>query len=137
MTPLRRYRDIVLVVLLLAVPFFFLRASIRRPEEMNAVDRMVISIGDNAKSSLRAHTGNLLQFGRCGLRNIQGIFFQLSEIIEKRRDIGILGGRFDDARPDVSTNAPKRIARLLPLTPPAPMNVYHQQERENPGTIVY
>jgi len=41
-TPLRRYRDIVLVVLLLAVPFFFLRASIRRPEEMNPVDRMVL-----------------------------------------------------------------------------------------------
>ncbi len=44
MTPLRRYRDIVLVVLLLAVPFFFLRASIRRPEEMNAVDRTVMRV---------------------------------------------------------------------------------------------
>jgi len=44
MTPLRRYRDIVLVVLLLAVPFFFLRASIRRPEEMNVVDRMVMRV---------------------------------------------------------------------------------------------
>jgi rod shape-determining protein MreC len=43
-TPLRRYRDIVLVVLLLAVPFFFLRASIRRPEEMNAVDRTVMRV---------------------------------------------------------------------------------------------
>ena len=43
-TPLRRYRDIVLVVLLLAVPFFFLRASIRRPEEMNPVDRMVLRV---------------------------------------------------------------------------------------------
>ena len=35
----RRYRDIVLVILLLAVPFFFLRASIRAPQEMNVVDR--------------------------------------------------------------------------------------------------
>jgi hypothetical protein len=28
----KRYRDIAIVVLLLAVPFFFLRASVRRPE---------------------------------------------------------------------------------------------------------
>lgn len=37
----RRYRDTALVVLLLAVPFFFLRASIRNPEEMNAIDRAI------------------------------------------------------------------------------------------------
>lgn len=35
----RRYRDTALVVLLLAVPFFFLRASIRSPEQMNSIDR--------------------------------------------------------------------------------------------------
>jgi rod shape-determining protein MreC len=35
----RRYRDTALVVLLLAVPFFFLRASVRSPEEMNSIDR--------------------------------------------------------------------------------------------------
>lgn len=45
MAPFRRLRDTALVVLLLAVPFFFLRASIRSPEEMNAIDRtlMVVS----------------------------------------------------------------------------------------------
>lgn len=37
----RRYRDTALVVLLLAVPFFFLRASIRSPEEMNSIDRAI------------------------------------------------------------------------------------------------
>jgi rod shape-determining protein MreC len=42
--PLRRYRDVVLVVLLLAVPFFFLRASIRRPEDLNAVDRAIMRV---------------------------------------------------------------------------------------------
>lgn len=40
----RRYRDTFLVVLLLAVPFFFLRASIRAPEELNAVDRVLVRI---------------------------------------------------------------------------------------------
>jgi len=40
----RRYRDIIIVVLLLAVPFFFLRASIRRPEEMSVVDRTIMKV---------------------------------------------------------------------------------------------
>lgn len=40
----RRYRDIFLVVLLLAVPFFFLRASIRKPEDVNPVDRVLMRI---------------------------------------------------------------------------------------------
>ncbi len=40
----KRLRDTVLVVLLLALPFFFLRASIRRPEELSAVDRAILRI---------------------------------------------------------------------------------------------
>lgn len=40
----KRYRDTALVVLLLAVPFFFLRASIRNPEDMNAIDRALARI---------------------------------------------------------------------------------------------
>ena len=44
MSSLRRYRDISIVVLLLAVPFFFLRASIRRPEELSVVDRTIMRV---------------------------------------------------------------------------------------------
>lgn len=40
----KRYRDVVLVVLLLAVPFFFLRASVRNPEELDAVDRALLRV---------------------------------------------------------------------------------------------
>jgi rod shape-determining protein MreC len=40
----RRYRDTIIVVLLLAVPFFFLRASIRRPEEQSVVDRAIMRV---------------------------------------------------------------------------------------------
>jgi rod shape-determining protein MreC len=40
----RRYRDIFLVVLLLAVPFFFLRSSIRKPEEVGVVDRVIMQV---------------------------------------------------------------------------------------------
>jgi rod shape-determining protein MreC len=41
---LRRYRDILVVVVLLAVPFFFLRANIRDPKELNALDRALIRV---------------------------------------------------------------------------------------------
>ncbi len=40
----KRYRDTFLVVLLLAVPFFFLRASIRRPEDMNWLDQGLMRV---------------------------------------------------------------------------------------------
>jgi rod shape-determining protein MreC len=42
--PFKRYRDIALVILLLAVPFFFLRANIRRPEETSFVDRTLLTL---------------------------------------------------------------------------------------------
>jgi len=45
----KRYRDIFLVVLLLAVPFFFLRASIRNPEQLNAVDRVLIGASSHVQ----------------------------------------------------------------------------------------
>jgi rod shape-determining protein MreC len=44
MNSFRRYRDIAIVVLLLAVPFFFLRASIRRPERTSVVDRTIMRV---------------------------------------------------------------------------------------------
>jgi rod shape-determining protein MreC len=40
----RRYRDVFLVILLLAVPFFFLRASIRNPEDLNVIDRSLMRV---------------------------------------------------------------------------------------------
>jgi rod shape-determining protein MreC len=44
MNSYRRYRDALIVALLLAVPFFFLRASIRDPRETSAFDRAVMRI---------------------------------------------------------------------------------------------
>ncbi|HEY3593516.1 MAG TPA: rod shape-determining protein MreC [Polyangiaceae bacterium] len=44
MSSLKRYRDALVVAVLLAVPFFFLRASIRDPRELNAVDRAMMRI---------------------------------------------------------------------------------------------
>ncbi|MBX3182064.1 MAG: rod shape-determining protein MreC [Polyangiaceae bacterium] len=40
----KRYRDTILVVLLLALPFFVLRTRIRKPENMSVVDRAVVRV---------------------------------------------------------------------------------------------
>jgi rod shape-determining protein MreC len=40
----KRYRDTAIVVLLLALPFFFLRASIRRPEDTSVIDRALLRV---------------------------------------------------------------------------------------------
>jgi|SRR5664280_336055 len=75
MTPLRRYRDIVLVVLLLAVPFFFLRSSIRRPEEMNAVDRSVMHVA-----------APLQYFAAAAARGISGVIGDYVYLVDVKAD---------------------------------------------------
>jgi rod shape-determining protein MreC len=44
MSFLKRYRDTFLVVLLVVVPFLFLRAMVTRPEELHPLDRALLSI---------------------------------------------------------------------------------------------
>ncbi len=44
MSPFKRYRDSAIIVLLLAVPFFFLRANMRRPENLNVLDRTILKV---------------------------------------------------------------------------------------------
>lgn len=41
---LKRYRDIVIVLLALAVPFWFLRASMRDPKQASAPDKIIVRI---------------------------------------------------------------------------------------------
>ncbi len=68
----KRYRDIVVVVLLLAVPFFFLRASIRKPEEMNPLDRAIITVAAPIQYLAAA-------FAR-GVSNLVGDYFYLVDV---------------------------------------------------------
>ena len=59
----RRYRDTVLVIVLLAVPFFFLRASIRNPQNLNVVDRALLGASapiEYAASALARGISNLV-----------------------------------------------------------------------------
>jgi rod shape-determining protein MreC len=61
-TAYKRYRDVGIVIVLLAVPFFFLRANMRRPENLNGLDRAVLRISapiEFAASSLARGVSNL------------------------------------------------------------------------------
>jgi rod shape-determining protein MreC len=44
MSLLKRYRDAVVIVALLAAPFFFLRANMKRPENLNVLDRAILRV---------------------------------------------------------------------------------------------
>ena len=44
MTAFKRYRDVGIVIALLAVPFFFLRANMKNPSSLNALDRVILRI---------------------------------------------------------------------------------------------
>ncbi len=62
MSAFKRYRDVGVVIVLLAVPFFFLRANMKRPDNLNGLDRVVLRISapiEFAASSLARGVSNL------------------------------------------------------------------------------
>jgi rod shape-determining protein MreC len=61
-TAYKRYRDVGIVIILLAVPFFFLRANMKRPDNLNGLDKAVLRISapiEFAASSLARGISNL------------------------------------------------------------------------------
>lgn len=62
MSAFKRYRDVGIVIVLLAVPFFFLRANMRSPSNLNALDRVILRISaplEFATSSLARGISNV------------------------------------------------------------------------------
>ncbi len=49
MSPLKRYRDAALIAILLALPFFVLRANMKHPENINALDRALLRVSGPAQ----------------------------------------------------------------------------------------
>jgi rod shape-determining protein MreC len=63
-SPFKRYRDAAFVIVLLAVPFFFLRANMKKPGNLNALDRAILRVSapiEFGASSLARGLSNLWQ----------------------------------------------------------------------------
>ncbi len=109
MTQYRRYRDVLIVIALLAVPFFFLRASIRDPKELNGIDRLVmrLSVPVQDFSSLVAR----------GLSNLWGDYVYLVEVKADNRRLAIDNARWRDRvrKLEQEEVENRRLKRLLGL----------------------
>ena len=81
----KRYRDTAIVVLLLAVPFFVLKANMKSPESQNAMDRAILRV--SAPVELAAATV---------ARGVGGVWDEYVYLVDVKRDNERLG--YDNAR---------------------------------------
>jgi rod shape-determining protein MreC len=81
MTPagFRRGRDAVVVIVLLALPFFVLRSNVRDPRKLNALDRLVLRI-----SAPVQYIGS--QIGR-GISSLFGSYVYLVDVKAKNEEL--------------------------------------------------
>ena len=80
MTPgFRRTRDAIVVVLLLALPFFVLRSNVRDPKKLNALDRMILKV-----SAPMQYVGSLI--GR-GITSVIGSYVYLVDVKKDNEEL--------------------------------------------------
>lgn len=105
----QRLRDTVIVVLLLALPFFFLRASIRRPEELNAVDRAILRLAAPLQYSAAALSR--------GVSNVIGQYVYLVDVKADNDRLVYENARLRSSQRELrdSLAENRRLRRLLGL----------------------
>jgi rod shape-determining protein MreC len=114
MSPLKRYRDAAVIVILLAVPFFVLRSNMKRPESLNALDRIVLRISaapQFAVASL-AH----------GISDVWGSYLYLVDVKADNDRLGYDNARLREnvhrlERNEAENRELKRLLQLKNTTP--------------------
>ena len=117
----RRYRDAVIVVVLLAVPFFFLRAIIRDPCQLSALDRAILKISlpvQYASSALAR-----------GLSNLWGDYVYLVEVKSDNQRLAYENARLRDRVRQLEQHEAenRRLKRLLGLKETIPGDLVSAQ----------
>jgi rod shape-determining protein MreC len=106
---LKRYRDLVIVLLALAVPFWFLRASMRDPKQASGPDKIIIRIA----APLQYAAATLAR----GLSNLWGDYIYLVDVKEDNARLASQNARLRERERKLETleEENRRLRRLLEL----------------------
>jgi len=106
---LKRYRDLVIVLLALAVPFWFLRASMRDPRQVSGPDRVIVAIA----TPVQYAAATLAR----GLSNLWGDYIYLVDVKEDNRSLASQNARLQERvrKLEALEEENRRLKRLLDL----------------------
>ncbi len=106
---LKRYRDLVIVVLALAVPFWFLRASMRDPKQASGPDKVILRIA----TPLQYAAATLAR----GLSNLWGDYVYLVDVKEDNARLSSQNARLRERERKLEAleEENRRLRRLLDL----------------------
>jgi rod shape-determining protein MreC len=106
---LRRYRDFVIVLLALAVPFWFLRASMRDPKQASGPDRVIVRIA----APIQYAAATLAR----GVSNLWGDYIYLVDVKEDNRTLASQNARLLERvhKLEALGDENRRLRRLLEL----------------------
>jgi rod shape-determining protein MreC len=105
----KRYRDFVIVLLALAVPFWFLRASMRDPRQISGPDRVIMRIA----APIQYASATLAR----GLSNLWGDYIYLVDVKEQNAELSSKLARAEERARQLEQHQVenRRLQRLLDL----------------------
>jgi len=106
---LKRYRDLAIVLLALAVPFWFLRASMRDPKQASGPDKVVVRIA----TPVQYAAATLAR----GISNLWGDYIYLVDVKEDNARLASQNARLRERERKLSVleEENRRLRRLLEL----------------------
>jgi rod shape-determining protein MreC len=106
---LKRYRDFAIVLLALAVPFWFLRASMRNPKTVTGPDRVIVKLA----APLQWFAATVAR----GVSNVWGDYVWLVDVKEDNRNLASQNARLRERARKLESleEENRRLRRLLDL----------------------
>jgi rod shape-determining protein MreC len=106
---LKRYRDLAVVLLALAVPFWFLRASMRDPRQVTGADKIIVRIA----TPIQYAAATLAR----GLSNLWGEYIYLVDVKEDNARLGSQNARLRERvrKLEELEQENRRLKRLIDL----------------------
>jgi rod shape-determining protein MreC len=118
---LKRYRDFAIVILALAVPFWFLRASMRDPKQNTGADRVIIRLA----APVQYASATLAR----GISSLWGDYIYLVDVKEDNARLAAQMARLRERvrRLEALEEENRRLRRLLDLRQSLPTDVVSAQ----------